>query len=795
MSTIASNQQLAIARPHRGDGRQVPKAARQAVPAFLQKLYEMVNDQKNSDLIRWSEAGDSFYVLDHERFAREVLGRWFKHQNFSSFVRQLNMYGFHKIPHLQQGVLKSENETEFWNFAHSNFHQDQPDLLCLIQRKKQAPQANDDIPTIDVRESGSTSQNPAATLPSGQVLDVHSILNGLTALKRHQTTLSSELNDLKRSNQLLWQEAMAAREKHQKQQDTINRIVKFLAGIFGQNAQHKEDAVEAQPSRAVIPRRQPRLVIEDRPRQSSGKVEITEVVDEESDQDSPFYQVPETISPQVPIIETPSAPSPTPSIASETPSVADIHTYPLVNDPNLNKSVSNAIRHKSTPSGSQLQPGTQNQPPSQPPTPPSQSQQPSAAASTNEIPTSSPAEERTMTRSPAIGGAFDPNYSNSLQSLLSQMTPAQMQQLLSSLAIGMPSDSLNPSTQIAPYQPPFDYNQYASSPSSFSLLSPQQPQQPQQIQDPNERHWKGTEDIDRDVNALTTSIDHLMQTFGLDPQLMNDSSNSGDGSGTSAISTSGITEDTNLVIDPSALDLAYANPPPGRLANVLDSGKEFDFDSLLHGFSSDAGSGTEDLGGSGDVGYSSNFDADMLGMTPSTTGTSTSTTQFLSDGCSPAVSQSASPLVDPTRPTSIAPSQMKLGGMLPPTSLTGSTPSLSPSSTSTTKKRKSDVMDLLPTAPTAASLALPQLQIHADAAANTSVSPSSLGGMSVPLEIRNFTPPTAMSSMFNVLGGGSPMTGILGGPGAAVTQAPASGVAASTTSMAGNANKKRRRSK
>jgi hypothetical protein len=57
---------------------------------------------QNSEIvavISWTSSGDSFNIKNITKFTEEVLPRYFKHSNFSSFIRQLNMYGFRKIRH------------------------------------------------------------------------------------------------------------------------------------------------------------------------------------------------------------------------------------------------------------------------------------------------------------------------------------------------------------------------------------------------------------------------------------------------------------------------------------------------------------------------------------------------------------------------------------------------------------------------------------------------------------------------------------------------------------------------
>jgi len=60
---------------------------------FLLKTYEMVDDPSSDAVVSWSDASDgSFVVWNPPEFAARMLPTYFKHNNFSSFIRQLNTY-------------------------------------------------------------------------------------------------------------------------------------------------------------------------------------------------------------------------------------------------------------------------------------------------------------------------------------------------------------------------------------------------------------------------------------------------------------------------------------------------------------------------------------------------------------------------------------------------------------------------------------------------------------------------------------------------------------------------------
>ncbi|KAF9575086.1 hypothetical protein EC968_004311 [Mortierella alpina] len=105
---------------------------------FVDKLFKMVEDPAIQHLISWAKEGDMFYVYNCIKLSDTILPKFFKHNNWQSFVRQLNMYGFHKIYRYdreESNMNRKNPETQRWQFYHPHFQRDFPHLRKNIKRK------------------------------------------------------------------------------------------------------------------------------------------------------------------------------------------------------------------------------------------------------------------------------------------------------------------------------------------------------------------------------------------------------------------------------------------------------------------------------------------------------------------------------------------------------------------------------------------------------------------------------------------------------------------------------------
>lgn len=206
-------------------------------------------------------------MLDEDEFARNLIPELFKHNNYASFVRQLNMYGFHKKVGLSDNSMRaSERKNKSPSeYANPYFRRGHPDLLWLIQKPKHTvpksskagharvkTEDSDEHEVDDVaeemqpqdeqyraRQLSLVANNSGSPLPRDQLAGVY---REVQAIRQQQQVISNTITKLRREHEQLYTQAANFQEQHTRHENSINAILTFLATVYNRSLQGQDGA-------------------------------------------------------------------------------------------------------------------------------------------------------------------------------------------------------------------------------------------------------------------------------------------------------------------------------------------------------------------------------------------------------------------------------------------------------------------------------------------------------------------------------------------------------------------------
>merc|ERR1719322_37537 len=171
---------------------------------FLLKLISLLDAPEYKKYVSWEKEGKSFIIHDQANFSKIVLPKYFKHNKFASFVRQLNMYGFRKLPtSVNHGIASLHESIQFY---HPLFIRGELQKLPMIKRKVA----------------------PANKTISDDMLQVS---DDIQLLKNQYSVHNLNIEDLKLQNENLAREIIRLQSKQKKSDEMIQRLIKFLVTV------------------------------------------------------------------------------------------------------------------------------------------------------------------------------------------------------------------------------------------------------------------------------------------------------------------------------------------------------------------------------------------------------------------------------------------------------------------------------------------------------------------------------------------------------------------------------------
>lgn len=229
-------------------------------------ILSLLDKSKYADLIRWSDTGDSFIILNEVEFARSLIPKLFKHNNYASFVRQLHMYRFCKKLDISNNSMRASGRKNKSTSEYANpyFRRDHPDLLWLIQTPKFAARrrtkTNEGCMCVNIKDSGNEADVDSDDAETFQEKILYNrvpdrfmnMYQDLQAIHQHQQTVSITVNKLKEEHEQLYAQAGNFQEQHIRHENAINTILSFLTTVHNRNLQGQEDQILSGPLARAI---------------------------------------------------------------------------------------------------------------------------------------------------------------------------------------------------------------------------------------------------------------------------------------------------------------------------------------------------------------------------------------------------------------------------------------------------------------------------------------------------------------------------------------------------------------
>lgn len=178
-------------------------------PAFLRKLYEILNDKSIEDIVSWNNNGESFIIKNYRLFCQQILPSKFKTNVFSSFVRQLNIYDFHKMNPKISSIKEFENP---------NFKRNRPNDLILIKRKsKPEKHRKSTPPELSLISMSSTEESPGNPVDPMEIEEIKTtvvnIAENLIKLKERVGSMQKKYDLLEYYKQELGQKSVKIKDE------------------------------------------------------------------------------------------------------------------------------------------------------------------------------------------------------------------------------------------------------------------------------------------------------------------------------------------------------------------------------------------------------------------------------------------------------------------------------------------------------------------------------------------------------------------------------------------------------